>query len=451
MNAYELIVGLEIHIQLNTESKLFTADFNKFGASANTNISEITLALPGILPKINEKAIEKAIVMGLATNCTIANSCYFDRKNYFYPDLPKGFQTTQDNKPICTNGHLDIDLEQGTKRIRINRIHMEEDAGKSIHDIDEKYSLIDLNRAGTPLLELVTEPDIRSAEEAYQFVTDIRQIAQFMDVSDGNMQEGSLRCDANVSIRQKGETELRNRVEIKNLNSIRFIKKAIEGEFERQVKIYESGAEVKQETRGYNANLNQTFAQRDKEMAFDYRYFPEPDLCPIAINASDIEEIKAKMPKLPKEIRNYLIENYKISHYDAQVIGSELALVNYFKTICSTTNNYKQAANWVIGTIKANLNERNISIDAFELPAEKIAEVINLIENEKISQSIASKTLFAEMLKNPNASVESLINALNIGLNTNDSWLDDIISEVLNELSDKVIAYKKGKKGLMGY
>ena len=442
MSNYELIVGLEIHIQLNTKSKLFASDENKFGASANTNISSLTIALPGTLPKINEAAIEKAIQMGLATNCEIANYCFFDRKNYFYPDLPKGFQTTQDNEPICTNGFLDVEVKNNVSKIRINRIHMEEDAGKSIHDLDPENSFIDLNRAGTPLLELVTEPDIRTAQQAQQFVSKVRQIARYIEVSDGNMQEGSLRCDANISVRKIGETDLRNRVEVKNLNSLKFIRKAIEVEFERQVNLYEDGKTVVQQTRGYNAENNTTFAQRDKEMAFDYRYFPEPDLPAIYIAKEKIDELKNQLPALPDEVKQELKQVYGLTENDAEIIAEQKELTQYFKAICKNVKNYKAASNWLIGSIKSHLNDKEIDITDFNISPEKIAEIIQLVDNQSISNTAASTILFKELLEQPKSDIKSLINSLNLMLDSNEDSLIPIVDNVLNELSDKVTVYK---------
>ncbi len=448
---FETVVGLEIHIQLKTASKLFAPDPNIFGQEPNQNVSFITTGYPGVLPKINKAAVEMAMKMGLATNCAISPHCYFDRKNYSYPDLPKGFQTTQDNLPICTKGWLHIELEGQTKKIQINRIHMEEDAGKSIHDQHPTMSEIDLNRAGTPLLELVTEPDIRSGEEARTFVAAIRQIAQYIEVSDGNMQEGSLRCDANVSIRLKGSTELNNRVEIKNLNSLRNIKRAIEYEAANQKKQMQQGQTVQQQTKGFDAKTGTTFVQRSKEMAFDYRYFPEPDLMPIEIKEAWLNDIKEKMPQLPEAVQKELQSQYQLNEYHAKVISAEKDMVTYFKKVAALNLNFKAIANWLSGSIKSYLNENNVAIQNLPLSPQKLANIIKSVDENILTNNAASKKLLPALLNDDNLTVDYAIKSLNLRQSSNAGDIEQIIDTVLQDNPDKVAAFKKGRKGLHGF
>lgn len=448
---FEIVVGLEIHIQLKTESKLFAPDPNIFGAEPNQNVSFITTGYPGVLPKINKKAVEMAVKMGLATNCEISPYCYFDRKNYHYPDLPKGFQTTQDNLPICTKGWLNLEVDGKTKKVQINRIHMEEDAGKSIHDQHTTMSEIDLNRAGTPLLELVTEPDIRSGEEARTFVAAVRQIAQYIGVSDGNMQEGSLRCDANVSVRLKGTDVLNNRVEIKNVNSLRNIKRAIEHEAANQIKLMQQGQTVLQQTKGFDAKAGTTFVQRSKEMAFDYRYFPEPDLMPIEVKEDWLNEIKTHMPQLPEAAQKELQNEYGLSEYQAKVISAEKEMVVYFKEVAEKNINYSAIANWLSGSIKSYINENNIYINALPLSPKNLANLIKAVDDKTLSNSLANSKLLPALLNDANLTVEYAIKSLNLRQSTNTNEIEQIIDTVLNNNTDKVAAFKKGRKGLLGF
>jgi len=448
---FEIVVGLEIHIQLKTESKLFAPDPNIFGAEPNQNVSYITTGYPGVLPKINKTAIEMAVKMGLATNCAISPYCYFDRKNYNYPDLPKGFQTTQDNLPICTKGWLNVEVDGQQKKVQINRIHMEEDAGKSIHDQHPTMSEIDLNRAGTPLLELVTEPDIRSGEEARTFVAAVRQIAQYIGVSDGNMQEGSLRCDANVSLRLKGTNVLNNRVEIKNVNSLRNIKRAIEHEAANQIKLMQQGQTVLQQTKGFDAKTGTTFVQRSKEMAFDYRYFPEPDLMPIEVNEEWLNEIKTRLPQLPKAAQKELQNEYNLSEYQAKVISAEKEMVDYFKAVAKKNNNYPAIANWLSGAIKSYLNEKNSTISSLPLSPESLADLIQAVDEKTLSNSVASSKLLPALLNDANLTVDYAIKSLNLRQSSNADEIEQIINSVLESNTDKVAAFKKGRKGLLGF
>src|ERR1044071_8865128 len=314
-DAYETVVGLEVHAQLLTQSKLFCGDSTAFGSEPNTHVSPITLAHPGTLPKMNKKAIEFAVKMGIACNCEIVKENFFARKNYFYPDLPKGYQVSQHTTPICKGGYIKIKTAEGEKRIRLNRIHMEEDAGKSLHDIDDNNTCIDYNRAGTPLIEIVSEPDLRSAEEAFAYLTEIRKLVRYLEVCDGNMEEGSMRCDANISVRKKGDTELGTKVEVKNLNSIRNVKRAIEFESERLVNLLEAGERVIQQTRSFDANNGTTFALRSKEEANDYRYFPDPDLVPFEVTEEAVENIRAQLPALPEQRIAIYTSKYALPEY----------------------------------------------------------------------------------------------------------------------------------------
>lgn len=448
---YELVVGLEVHVQLSTASKIFSTDSAGFGAGPNENISPVSLGLPGTLPMLNKKVVEYAIKMGLATNCGINTHTHFDRKHYFYADLPKGFQTTQDSEPICKEGYIDVQTaDQSTSRIRINRIHMEDDAGKSMHDQDDNDSLIDLNRAGVPLLEVVSEPDLRSAAEAAAYLNEIRKLVKYLDICDGNMEEGSIRCDANISVRLKGAKEYGNRCEVKNLNSIRNLQRAIDHEFTRQVEILEAGGRVEQNTLNFDAETGTTSPLRKKEMANDYRYFPEPDLQPLVLTKEYINEIAASIPELPAEkIRRYTAE-FGLSEYDASLIASEKETAEYFDVLASHTSNYKSAANWMNGPVKSYLNEQGISIPGFILAPVYLAELITLIESEKLNYSVAAQKVFPEMIARPDLSAQTVASALGVMIDTDGDELSSIIEEVLGQYPDKVKEYQNGKKGVLG-
>jgi aspartyl-tRNA(Asn)/glutamyl-tRNA(Gln) amidotransferase subunit B len=450
LEKYDLIVGLEIHVQLNTASKLFVADKNSFGDKPNTNISPITLAHPGTLPKLNKMAVEKAIKMGLACNCDIARTTTFDRKNYFYPDLPKGYQTTQDEHPICRGGYITVKSGNGTKDIKLNRIHMEEDAGKSSHDEEHEGSLIDYNRAGTPLIEMVTEPEITSAEEAGNLLTEIRKLVRYLDVGDGNMEQGSLRCDANISLKLKGATELGKRVEIKNMNSIRNVQRAIQFEIKRQSELINQGVVVHQETRGFNDNNGVTTGQRSKEEANDYRYFPCPDLLPIPISEEWIASIQATLPKLPNEICNELQTKFGLSLYDAEIISDSKELADYFYKTSATQNNHKAIANWLIGPVKNCLNSSGDSIENFRISPLLLAELIQLVSDHKLSFSIASTRVLPALIKSPELSALAMAEKLHLIQDNDETELLETIEAVLDAMPDKVTAYKNGKNGLLG-
>lgn len=446
---YEVVVGLEVHAQLLTQSKLFCGDSIAYGAEPNTQVSPITLAHPGTLPKMNKKAIEFAIKLGLACHCHIEKENYFARKNYFYPDLPKGYQVSQHTTPICKEGFVKIKVNGDEKMIRLNRIHMEEDAGKSLHDLDENNSCIDLNRAGTPLLEIVSEPDIRSSDEAYSYLTELRKLVRYLEVCDGNMEEGSFRCDANVSVRKKGETKLGTRVEVKNLNSIRHVKKAIDFEAKRLISQLEKGETIKQQTRSFDANNGTTFAIRDKEDADDYRYFADPDLTPFHLEDSFIESIRQSIPALQEERIKKYTSIWQLSEYDATVLTEEKETADYFEQIIKHTSNYKAAANWMLGPVKSWLNENNQGINAFPLSPQKIVGLIQLVESGKVSFSIASGKLFHSLLKDPLKNPEQIAIEQNLIQQSDANSLEPLIDEILNKHAEKVKEYKKGKKGLL--
>lgn len=450
LDRYDLVVGLEIHVQLNTESKLFASDRNSYGDDPNTNVSPITLAHPGTLPRPNKAAVSHAIKMGLACNCDIASYTTFDRKNYFYPDLPKGYQTTQDQFPICKRGYLDVKSGEGIKRIHLNRIHIEEDAGKSSHDAVHDGSLIDFNRAGTPLIEMVTEPEISTSEEAGNLLTEIRKIVRYIDVGDGNMEQGSLRCDANISLKPKGSSQLGKRVEIKNMNSIRNVQRAISYEIERQSKLLDSGQEILQETRGWNDETGETTGQRTKEEANDYRYFPCPDLLPIEVSEEWLEEIRNSLPKLPHEVVSDLQENYQLNAYDAEILAESKSIADYFYETSKICTHYKRIANWIIGPIKSYLNESGTSIKSFKIQPSLLAEIIALVASDRISFSMASTRLLPALIDNPKQSALEAANQLQLLQSDNQDELVKTIEEVVASMPDKAEAYKKGKKGLLG-
>ncbi len=450
VDQYELVVGLEVHTQLSTQTKAFSNDVNSYGDEPNTNFSVITLAHPGTLPKSNKVAVEYAIKMGLACRCKIKRYNIFDRKNYFYPDLPKGFQLTQDKAPICLGGYFDVHSERGEVKIRLNRIHMEEDAGKSIHLEGAAFTMVDLNRAGVPLLEIVTEPDIRYAEEAVQVMEQIRRLVRYLNISDGNMEEGSLRCDANISVRKKGDEQLGCKVEVKNMNSMRNVQKAIEYEKLRQIKALELGEEIISETRTFNPDTGKTYGMRTKEALNDYRYFPEPDLPPIIIKEEDLKRLESEMPPLPHELFMKFTDEYKLPSYDAGVLTDQKEIALYFEDLCKYTSNYKSASNWLMTTIKSYLNENNIEIGDFPLKSAQIAQLIQLVDDGQVSNTVAKNKLLKAFLKAPSVHPKTLAERLNIIQESDDDFITPIINNVLERYPDKVVAYKKGKKNLLG-
>jgi aspartyl-tRNA(Asn)/glutamyl-tRNA(Gln) amidotransferase subunit B len=455
LNTYETVIGLEVHCQLLTESKLFARDINRFGAEPNTNVSALTLALPGTLPKLNKKALEYAVRMGLACGCDISRRTIFDRKNYFYPDLPKGYQISQDKAPICGGGGILINIKGADgkpveKTIRLHHIHLEEDAGKSVHDGNDTATLLDYNRAGTPLIEMVSEPDLRSAEETGAFVTAVRRLVRYLDICDGNMEEGSLRCDVNVSIRPKGQQQLGTKVEVKNMNSIRNIMRAVEYEWRRQVVLAETGGTITQETRTFDAESGQTFGMRVKETMNDYRYFPDPDLSPVVLSDEWMQQVRAQMPALPHELREKFVNDYGIPAYDAAVLTDSREMAAYFEAVCTHTTSYKTASNWLMGPVKSWLNETGKEISEFPVPAATLAELIGLVESGVISHSTASQKAFAVLLEQPGTPLRQLAETNNWLQNRNTGELESLVEEVLAAMPDKVTAYRKGKKGLMG-
>jgi aspartyl-tRNA(Asn)/glutamyl-tRNA(Gln) amidotransferase subunit B len=447
---YEAVIGLEVHVQLATKSKLFCGDSIEFGAEPNTHVSAITLGHPGTLPKTNKKAVEYAIKMGLACNCEIERDNYFARKNYFYPDLPKGYQISQHTTPVCKGGYITITTNEGTRNIKLNRIHLEEDAGKSIHDIDENYTCVDYNRAGTPLIEIVTEPDLHSVEEAYQYITEIRRLVRWIGICDGNMEEGSLRCDANVSVRLRGETKLGTKVEVKNLNSIRNVKRAIEFEIERMIKIFESGESIIQQTRSFDATNDTTFAIRDKEEANDYRYFAEPDLVPFHLSESFIASVQKSLPGLPNALIQKYQNKFGLSEYDAAQLCLEKNISDYFEALIQHTDNYKAAANWLNGPVKQYLNENKIGLEQFSLQPEQLAGLLKLVEEDKVNFSVASAKLLPVLINSANKNALQLATELNVLQVSDSNEVENWVNGVLDKMPDKIKEYKKGKKGLIG-
>jgi len=449
---YEVVVGLEIHAQMLTKSKAYSNDMNEFGSQPNSNISVVTLGHPGTLPVMNKKTIENAIRLGIACNSKISDAQYFARKNYFYPDLPKGYQITQDKTPICTGGHLIIKDEFGNdKSIGITRIHMEEDAGKSIHDVDVYDTLVDLNRAGVPLLEIVSEPDIRSSQEAYNYVSEVRKIVRYLDICDGNMEEGSLRCDANISVRLKGQEAFGTKVEVKNMNSIRNVQRAIEFEIDRQIQAVENNEVIFQETRSFDALKGITISMRSKEAANDYRYFPEPDLQPIFVSQEQIDKVKSEMPALPRDLFLKYRNQFGLSEYDANILVENKYIALYFEQILAHTKNIKGAANFLIGEIKGYLNQRALEITEFEISPEKIADLVNLIDSGKVSYSIAASKIFPEMFTNTDLSAFDIATKLNVIQDSDEGKLKEYIEKVIELNPKEIERYVTGEKQLVGF
>ncbi|WP_301924090.1 Asp-tRNA(Asn)/Glu-tRNA(Gln) amidotransferase subunit GatB [Ferruginibacter sp.] len=447
---YQVVIGLEVHAQLLTKSKLFCGDSATFGAAPNTHISPITLAHPGTLPMMNKQAIEYAVKLGLALNCDIEQQNYFARKNYFYPDLPKGYQVSQHTTPICKNGTVRIKVDNAERHIRLNRIHMEEDAGKSLHDVDELYTAIDLNRAGVPLLEIVSEPDLHSSEEAFAYVTELRRLVRWLNICDGNMEEGSMRCDANISIRLKGETTLGTRVEVKNLNSIRNVKRAIDVEVNRLIDIVEKGEKVLQQTRSYDADNNTTFSLRSKEEADDYRYFADPDLTPFNISDEFLQLVKTSLPALPEELEKKYTTLFNLPVYDAQVICGDKLLVDFFEATIQYTQHYKAVVNWLMGPIKSYCNEKNSDLSGFPLSPKKISALIQLVDDGKVNFSIASSKIFNALLTDTQQEPSQIATTLNLLQESDSSSVAVWVDEVIAKLPAKVKEYQSGKKGLIG-
>lgn len=450
-DTYELVVGLEVHMQLLTHSKAYCADPNQYGELPNTLVSPVSLGHPGTLPMLNRQSVRYAIMLGQACHMEVHRYTHFARKNYFYADLPKGYQVTQDKTPICTGGYLMIRDEKGEeKRIGLTRAHLEEDAGKSLHDQDPFDTLVDLNRAGVPLIELVSEPDIRTPKEAYNYLTEVRKLVRYLGICDGNMEEGSLRCDANVSVRRKGETRLNTRCEIKNMNSIRNVQRAIEFEFMRQVECMEKGEAIVQETRGFDAPSGTTFPMRTKELAHDYRYFPEPDLQPVRLSDADIEAARALMPALPSALYARYVNELGLSAYDATMLTNEKETALWYEQLITYTGNYKAACNWLIGPVKAWLNENAVELNAFSATPEQVAGIIALVDAGKVSASAAAEKILPVLASGGGTTAEAVALALNL---VQDADTDEIVQaarEVIAAWPEKAEAYRNGNKGLLG-
>ncbi len=446
---WEAVIGLEIHVQLSTKSKLFSGASTNFGALPNTQACNIDLALPGVLPVLNEEVLRMAIKLGKALNANINSPTSFARKNYFYPDSPKGYQISQMDKPIVEKGFLDIEIEGVKKRIGVTRAHLEEDAGKSLHDDFEGQSGIDLNRAGTPLLEIVSEPEINTPQEAVAYLKSIHSIIRYLDISDGNMAEGSMRCDANVSVRRKGDKELGTRTETKNVNSFRFVEKAIQYEIERQIHELESGNPITQETRLYDSQQNTTRPMRSKEFANDYRYFPEPDLLPINLEKDFIDEVISTMPEMPEQKRERFISEYNLSNYDADLLALDKDLANFFEEVSKVSGSPKLSANWIMGDLSAQLNNENLNIQDSKISSEKLGELIIRINDGTISGKIA-KDVF-EKIWISGGEVDETIQKEGLEQVTNLDEIESMIDEVIRSNPQQLSQYKAGKDRLFGF
>ena len=448
---YISVIGLEVHAQLSLQSKMFAPEAAVYGALPNTYTSSVSLAHPGTLPRVNEVAVAHAIKMGLACQASITRENSFARKNYCYPDLPKGYQITQDKTPICQGGHITITTQESeAKTIALQRIHLEEDAGKSIHGLAAEETLLDFNRAGVALIEIVTQPVLRSSEEAYQFLAEIRKLVRYLEVCDGNMEEGSLRCDANVSVMRQEATQFGQRVEVKNMNSMRNVQLAIEYEIERQIECIEGGGAILPETRSYNATTASTTSMRTKEGLNDYRYFPEPDLPMLLISEDWIAQLQQAMPLLPRECLQKFTQDYQLPPYDAAVLTEDKATALFFETLCKHTTHYKAAANWIMGPVKAYLNEQAVPIQDFPLSPQCLAALIALVAQDKLSFSVASQKLYPALLAHPEKQPQELAEQMNLLQEEDADTISTLIAEVLAAYPDKVAAYQKGKKGLLG-
>ncbi|MDB3994541.1 Asp-tRNA(Asn)/Glu-tRNA(Gln) amidotransferase subunit GatB [Gammaproteobacteria bacterium] len=449
LNNWEAVIGLEIHVQLSTKSKLFSGASTNFGALPNTQACNIDLAMPGVLPVLNEEVLKMAIKLGTALSADINSPTSFARKNYFYPDSPKGYQISQMDKPIVEGGYLDIETESGTKRIGVTRAHLEEDAGKSLHDDFEGQSGIDLNRAGTPLLEIVSEPEISTPAEAVAYLKSIHSIIRYLDISDGNMAEGSMRCDANVSVRKKGDLELGTRTETKNVNSFRFVEKAIQYEIERQVHEIESGNTITQETRLYDSQNNITRPMRSKEYANDYRYFPEPDLLPITLEKGFVESVINDMPEMPNEKKERFVSKFSLSNYDADLLAADKDIANYFEEVVKISGSPKLSTNWIMGELSALLNNENLNIKDSKVSSDKLGQLILRIEDGTISGKIA-KDIFEKMWLS-GKEVDIIIKDEDLEQVTDDEEIESMIDEVIANNPQQLEQYKSGKDRLFGF
>ena len=450
ISKYEPVIGLEVHVQLNTRTKIFCGCATGFGAPPNSNVCPVCLGMPGALPVLNRQAVEMAMQAGLATHCRVNPFSRFARKNYFYPDLPKGYQISQYDQPLAEQGWLEISVDGGRKRIGVTRIHLEDDAGKSIHDgfkDSDRYTYIDLNRSGTPLIEIVSEPDLRSSDEAYEYLTELKQVMQYVGVSECDMEKGQLRCDANISVRRKGAEKFGTKAEVKNLNSFRFAKMALDYEIARQVALLESGGKVEQETRLYNVATGETVGMRSKEHAHDYRYFPEPDLVPLQVSEAWLGRIRAAMPELPADKRRRFVESYGLREYDAQVLTATRAISEYFEQAAAVAGDPRIAANWVTGDLLGALKGRDIS----EAPvsAERLGELVSLIVAGEISGKLA-KDIFAKMIESGEPA-RAIIDREGLRQISDAGALEKIVDEVVAGNPKQVEQYKSGKTAVLGY
>ncbi len=444
---YEAVIGLEIHVQMDTETKMFCSCPVEFGAEPNTNVCPVCLGMPGSLPVINKRAVEFAIRASLALNCEVHTESIFARKNYFYPDLPKGYQISQYEKPIATNGYLDIEVDGQKKRVRIRRLHIEEDAGKNIHQGNKSY--VDLNRAGTPLMEIVTEPDLSTPEEARVFLETLRNVMRYTEVSKADMEKGQLRCDINVSIRPKGSKELGTRTEIKNVNSFRFVQKALEYEIERQIKLVSEGKSVVQETRTFDPSTGKTHTMRTKEEAEDYRYFPDPDLLPLVFSRSWVEEIENTMPELPHQRLERFIQEYELSHYEAKVLTDNKELGEFFEDAIKHLREPKMIANWLLNDLLGLLNEKQIPLEGSPVSPEKLAGLVKLIKENVISSKIG-KEVIKEMVET-GKEAHQIVEEKGLKQITDESAIRNIVQEVISNFPQEVERYKQGEEKLIGF
>jgi len=447
---WETVIGLEIHAQLNTKSKIFSSASTEYGAKPNSQACAVDLGLPGVLPVLNKEVVSKAIKFGLAVKAKINQRNIFDRKNYFYPDLPKGYQISQLDWPIVGEGQIEISVDNTTKVIGVTRAHLEEDAGKSIHDLYDEYTAVDLNRAGTPLLEIVSEPDMRSAKEAVSYAKKIHELVQYLDICDGNMQEGSFRCDANVSIRPAGDNKLGTRAELKNINSFKFLERAINLEVDRQQDILEDGGKVVQETRLYDSIKNETRSMRSKEEANDYRYFPDPDLLPVEISDELMSQIMTELPELPSEKKARYISEFELSEYDAGVLTSQKSLADYFEKAVSISNtNVKLCANWIMGDLLAALNKEQVDITNSPICAEDLSLLVSRIDDDTISGKIA-KDVFKSMW-NGEGSADEVIKEKGLKQITDSSEIESIIDSIIAANAPQVEQFKSGNEKIIGF
>ena len=447
-NNYEVIIGLEVHAQVTSNSKLFSSSSTKFGAEPNTQVSLVDAAFPGMLPVINQFCVKQAIKTGIGLKAKINNKSIFDRKNYFYADLPQGYQISQYKYPIVGEGTVILDMPYGQKEVGIERLHLEQDAGKSIHDMDPENTLVDLNRSGVALMEIVSKPDLSSPEEVNVYIKKLRSIMRYLGTCDGNMQEGSLRADVNVSVKRKGEKELGTRCEIKNVNSIKFMQMAIISEANRQVDLIEDGKIIDQETRLFDTKKNETRPMRSKEDAHDYRYFPDPDLLPLEITNDFIEQIKSEIPELPDEKKKRFIEKYKLSSYEATILVSDIEISKYFEEVIDKSD-IKLATNWITGELFALLNDKNLEISESPISSKNLSKLINLIKDGTISGKIA-KSVFEMMIDSDN-DPELIVKEKNLKQESDPKELEKLIDKIINENFDKVKEYKSGKEKLFGF